>query len=96
MTLKTPKFRSKAKLQYVASIGCLICYHPAQAHHLLRAPGKGMGVKAGDDMTIPLCPPHHDALHRSGNETKFLHEYGIDGIVEAAMIHQGWVNNQTS
>lgn len=91
MNLKTPKFRSKAKLRYCAGLGCIICHQPAQSHHLLRVPGKGMGVKSGDDWTLPLCPSHHDALHRSGNETKYLQSHGIDGAVEARRIHQDWL-----
>jgi hypothetical protein len=89
--LKTPKFRSKAKLQYCAGLGCIICGRESQAHHLLRTPGKGMGVKSGDDWTLPLCPEHHNSLHASGNETKYLQSHGIDGAVEARRIHQGWL-----
>jgi len=88
--LKQPVFRSRAYLMHVASIGCLICRAPAQAHHLLRAPGKGMGMKAGDNWCIPLCPKHHRELHASGDETGWLDVYGIDGPDRARRIYQRW------
>lgn len=47
----------KDYLSAVAAIGCLICNRPAQVHHI-RA-GQGIGQKASDYLTIPLCPDHH-------------------------------------
>jgi hypothetical protein len=88
--LKEARFRSEKYLRHVASLGCCICYQPAQAHHLLRAPGKGMGMKSGDDWTVPLCPSHHSELHADGNETRWLASRGIDGPVLAMRIHKEW------
>jgi len=85
-----PLFRSRAYLAHVASLGCCICRASAQAHHLLRAGGKAMGRKAGDDMTIPLCAAHHTELHADGNEPRWLASHGIDGPALARRIYQEW------
>jgi hypothetical protein len=94
MRLKTAPFRSRAYLMHVASHGCLICRQPAQAHHLLRAPGKGMGVKSGDNWSISLCPEHHTALHLHGDETAYLAQYDIDGPAWAAQHFMKWKNGR--
>lgn len=36
------------------------CKAPADAHHMT---GAGMGMKAGDRETMPLCRAHHQAFH---------------------------------
>jgi len=90
MKLKTPKFRSRAYLMHVASLPCLVCRtSPCQAHHLIGG-RHGMGMKAGDDMTVPLCPICHASLHADGNETRWLAERGIDGPALAATMYQRW------
>lgn len=51
------------RLNALAELGCLICAKPTQIHHLRRNPltGKhyGMGQRAPDTFTIPLCMEHH-------------------------------------
>jgi len=39
---------------------------------------KGMGLKPGDDKTVPLCRKHHDELHRYGNEGLWWAMHGIN------------------
>lgn len=90
MRLKTAPFRSRAYLMHVAAHGCLICRQPAQAHHLLRSGRKGMGMKAPDDHSIPLCPGHHRELHLSGDETAYLAQYDIDGLAWASQNFMKW------
>ncbi len=76
---------------HVASLPCLVCGgSPCQAHHLLRAGGKGMGIRASDDKAVPLCDQHHRELHHYGNEERYLSARGIDGPAEARRIHQLW------
>ena len=53
----------------VAALGCVVCKSlgvssPAIVHHLTGHPYRGIGRKASDAFTIPLCPSHHDMLHR--------------------------------
>lgn len=90
MIPKTQVYRSKAYLKHVGSLGCLICRRQAIPHHLLRAPGKGMGCRSGDQWAIPLCDDHHKALHASGDETGWLDMYGIDGPERAQRIFSQW------
>ena len=67
----------------VASLGCAICRRlgygetPATAHHIRT--GKGTGVRADDDETIPLCPEHHQGntgIHGMGRKA-FEAFYGV-------------------
>lgn len=50
-------------LNRVASLGCIACRNlghgetPAHIHHIRT--GKGMGQRASNYETIPLCPTHH-------------------------------------
>jgi len=47
----------------LVELGCIACridgfgYSPPEIHHL--RDGQGMGQRAPDDDTIPLCPRHH-------------------------------------
>ena len=43
----------------VAALGCLIpdCGAPAHVHHI--RDGQGLGQRASNFLTIPLCPDHH-------------------------------------
>ena len=56
----------KAEREYlnrVVSLGCIVCKNlgygetPAHVHHIRT--GKGMGQRASNYETIPLCPAHH-------------------------------------
>lgn len=79
---KPPKrIRDKKHMAAVREGGCCICGNPvADAHHLRYVGhGRGMGIKNGDNWTIPLCREHHDQLHMFGDEKTFLDLHGIDG-----------------
>lgn len=66
---EAPRRRSKAHLSFVRTQACLICKQaPADAHHLKFAQPRTLGRKVSDEFTVPLCRPHHQDLHRSGNE----------------------------
>jgi hypothetical protein len=73
--------RNQEHMGLVASIGCLICRRPAQAHHVDILTPKGMGPKVSDYLTAPLCPDHHtgdDSAHGAGGERAFWRRHGID------------------
>lgn len=58
--LKRPTFRSEAWRRAVAELPCSMCLRPgpnqaAHANHI----GKGLGLKAPDCFTMPLCPECH-------------------------------------
>ena len=83
-----PKRLSNPKhLRFIRGLPCAICGRPdSEAHHLLRGPVRGMGLKAGDDWTIPLCSAHHRGLHADGNEVRYLGD--INGPALAAALWQ--------
>lgn len=57
---KQPTFRSEAWRRAVASLDCICCKRsgPSQCAHI-NSRGKGMGMKAPDCWTFPLCPECH-------------------------------------
>ncbi|WP_045014684.1 ERF family protein [Bradyrhizobium sp. LTSP849] len=64
-----PRKRSKGHLAFIRGQGCLVCQRsPSDAHHLKFAQPSTLGRKVSDEFTVPLCRPHHQALHRHGNE----------------------------
>jgi len=73
------KIRSKKHLKFVSEQSCLITGSTGgvQAHHLLRAGGKGMGTKSSDIWAVPLYYTVHDALHRMGDEIAFFENHGL-------------------
>ena len=57
-----PKWKKKrvvdsGYLDAVAALGCCLCQQPATIHHVHA--GEGMGLRAADYRSIPLCPRHH-------------------------------------
>lgn len=71
---------SSAHLAFIRRLPCCICHRePAgEAHHLLRVEGRGMGLKAADRWTVPLCREHHETLHRFGGEEAWFADRGVD------------------
>lgn len=83
---------SKQRQQRFAALeamGCIVCrneygtYTPAEIHHLRGHQWSGMGRRANDEHTIPLCPEHHRtggygvAYHAGAQEWERL--YGTQG-----------------
>lgn len=58
-------FRSQEYLDWVKTQPCVICGAPADdAHHIIGCGSMGgMGMKAPDSMTMPVCRGHHQAIH---------------------------------
>lgn len=80
---KKGRLIDKEHLRLVSNLPCCCCgikNDTIVPHHLLRGVTRGMGMKAGDNLVIPLCHKHHEALHRNGNETVFLAGYGVNGL----------------
>ena len=53
----------------LGEMGCIICGQPPQIHHLIGVKYRGMGQKADDQYTIPLCLDHHtgaEGIHTLG------------------------------
>lgn len=90
------KKSEKDHLNRVASLGCIVCRNlgygatPAHVHHIRT--GKGMGQRASNYETIPLCPQHHQhgglgvAIHAGqktwemlyGTETELLEQVKME------------------
>ena len=71
------RFQSKVHLTFVATHGCAVCgRRPIQVHHLLHFTGgtkRGMGKRAGDQFTVPLCPDHHRLGHQAPASFEMKH-----------------------
>ncbi len=57
MAKKAPTKAERDYMGRVAELGCIICQMPASVHHITT--GVGMGQRASNYDTIPLCPTHH-------------------------------------
>lgn len=69
-------------LKTVRGLGCLICGAPANAHHVMHAPGKEK--RRDHRFVVPLCPVHHQgdrkdgSVHGLGSEEAFKAHWGVD------------------
>jgi hypothetical protein len=88
--LKSPAYRSKRWLQAVASLPCRACFKdgPSQAAHVNHR-GKGMGMKAPDVWTFPMCPACHAEFDQGKSYTKeqrraLADEWVLSTILELA------------
>ena len=66
MRIKPRRKQSRIHLSMVAALPCIVCgSRPVEVHHIRN--GYGMGQRASDLETLPLCPAHHrtgpDAFH---------------------------------
>jgi hypothetical protein len=68
----------------VAKQACLICgRRPADAHHLRFAQHRALGRKVSDEFIVPLCRGHHREAHRSGDESGWWKNAGVDPTTTA-------------
>ena len=66
MPAKQKAFRSKKYLKWVKSLPCCMCGGGSEdAHHIIgRGHLGGMGTKAPDNYTMPVCRQHHQEIHQ--------------------------------
>lgn len=74
---------SRAHLDMVKLLPCLVCGRPADdPHHLLHADhgpnGRGMGRKQADRWAIPVDREHHEEAHAAGDDEAYFSAKGID------------------
>ena len=93
--------RFPAHLQHVRGFCCLVasdqCEGRIEAAHTQDG-GRGIGMKASDAYTVPLCAGHHAEQHRIGWQT-FQKQHGIDAVAAAmtlarqspSLIRAAWV-----
>ena len=100
----TPKQR-RQRFEALERFGCLVCWiehgchTPAEIHHLKGHRWSGMGKRASDAHTIPLCPVHHRhggsgevGYHQSPAE--FEERYGTQG--ELLDIVNEWLDRRAA
>lgn len=67
---KVKTIRSNPHLAFIRTLPCCMCgYGESQAAHLRIGTGGGMGMKPGDNFTVPLCFTCHARQHREGERT---------------------------
>lgn len=72
----------KRHMMRVSGLGCCVCGGAAIAHHIRSGTSSGMGRKARDFETIPLCNFHHtdggygNAIHAGA--LFWQHKYGFE------------------
>lgn len=78
------QIRCAAHLKWVRGHECLVrhwaghwCYGKIEAAHVRTGTGAGVGIKPGDEWTIPLCAGAHWHQHQIG-EAAFERQFGID------------------
>lgn len=80
--LKLPKrerWTSEKFTRWVKSQPCACCGNPSDdPHHIIGHGQGGMGTKAHDFFTIPLCRKHHDELHRDTSRWEEEHSTQIE------------------
>ncbi|KKK53622.1 hypothetical protein LCGC14_2360680 [marine sediment metagenome] len=66
------RIRSKAHLQFVATMPCVVCgLRPVQVHHLKMMQPRARGLKVGDQFTVPLCQGHHRLVEAASGYEAF-------------------------
>lgn len=82
---EAPQIRSEAHKQWVRGHECAIagrnghaCGGKIEAAHVRTGTDGGMGVKPGDNWTIPLCGMAHIPDQHQHGERAFELKYGID------------------
>lgn len=69
---KLQRWESVKYLQWVKSQPCCVCGATSDdAHHLIGYGQSGMGTKAHDLFTIPLCRVHHSELHKDPKQWEY-------------------------
>lgn len=78
------KSRERAHMTRIAQQGCIVCRllgnagTPAQLHHIRE--GQGMGTRASNWLTIPLCPEHHTGPHGIHGDKTYMRILKVDEL----------------
>ena len=73
---KREYIRDKKHRKFISSLPCLICFRTdTQAAHIRSLNGAGMGLKSGDNCTVPLCVDCHTTQHTM-SEKEFWERWG--------------------
>jgi hypothetical protein len=88
---RNPRQKIEAHLAFIRTLPCICCGNPieTQAAHIRMSDARvvkvnaGIGAKADDFWTLPMCGYHHRKQHETGDERKFWKQVGIDPILFA-------------
>ena len=85
-----PNAHEKRHMDYVASLGCVVCGRPGAIHHIMHMAGKAR--RRDHRYIVCLCHDHHQGdagVHGLGSEAAFKRLYGIDLPVMATKLWVG-------
>lgn len=86
---KRSRWLSADFISWVKKQPCMCCGQPADdAHHLIGWGQGGVGTKAHDVFTIPLCRKHHRALHH--DPAAFEREYGTQPVLIIKLLDRAY------
>ncbi|WP_345759652.1 DUF968 domain-containing protein [Klebsiella variicola] len=86
---KRSRWLSADFISWVKKQPCMCCGQPADdAHHLIGWGQGGVGTKAHDIFTIPLCRKHHRALHH--DPAAFEREYGTQPVLIIKLLDRAY------
>ncbi|MES2783136.1 MAG: hypothetical protein V4657_10090 [Pseudomonadota bacterium] len=89
--IKPKPAKQKAHMARIATLPCLVCGNQATVHHVT-APVYGGRITRSDELTVPLCPRHHQIQHGPRESVEalghggFFATYGIDLEREAQLL----------
>lgn len=84
-------YGSVERVEFVICHGCCVCTMPFAANHHIE--NGGAGRKASYTKIVPLCPTHHEELHRIGKRS-FQDTHYINLAETAAEIEAAWLASQ--
>jgi hypothetical protein len=86
--IQAPPVRSEDYKRWIRSWPCLVCvtWRRIEACHV--GP-HGLGQKASDLKTVPLCKEHHAELHQGVQEFQERHQIELADVV--AMFNALWI-----
>lgn len=95
MRQRQPRQHNEQHLAFIRGLPCVVCKNniETEAAHIKTAVPKvgkrdlGVGEKADDSWTVPLCGTHHRAQHVKG-ERIFWADCGIDPILTALALYR--------
>ncbi len=91
---RQPRKHDNKHLDFIRSLPCVICGDDVtvEAAHVrmidpsIAKPMTGMGTKADDMFTLPLCGHHHREQHKI-DEERFWDQHGIDPVKRALALY---------
>ena len=100
MMQRSPRVRDREYLDFIRSLPCLLCGDntSVEAAHVRMACAQvdkravGIGEKADDCWTVPLCGKHHRSQHTRA-ERLFWSEHAVDPLLACLALGFAYVND---